>query len=137
MHKIHLISSEFVSKNFFLLTPDEGKLETLEFVVSSWLFVHINFWCSWFLLQILGTTQKKEDKSSQAAVVWARAGATISTPAGSTALLGNCSPFFVIPGLHVTAGRGARALIQTPSELVCIPWPRVSLSRIMKLSPAV
>lgn len=111
VNKIHLISSESVIKNFFLLTPDEGKLETLEVVVSSWLFVHINSWCSRFLLQILGTTQKTKDRSSQAAVACARASATISTPAGSTVLLCKCPPFFVTPGLHVTAGRGARVQI--------------------------
>lgn len=109
--KIHLSSSEFVFKNCFLLTPNEGKFKNLEFVVSSWLFLHINSW--WFLLQILGTTQKKADRSSQAAVVCARASATVSTPAGSSALLYYCPPFFATPGLHVTGGRGARVHINT------------------------
>lgn len=113
MIKIHLNSSEFVIKNFFLVTPNEGQMATLEFVVSSWLFVHINSWCSWFFMQILGTTQKKKDKSSQAAVVCARASATIRTPAGSSALLCSCPPFFATPGLHVTAARGAGVHINT------------------------
>lgn len=96
-----------------------GKLETLEVVVSSWLFVHINSWCSRFLLQILGTTQKTKDRSSQAAVACARASATISTPAGSTVLLCKCPPFFVTPGFHVTAGRGARVQINIHWTCLC------------------
>lgn len=106
----------------------------LSLLLSSWLFVHINSW--WFILLILGTTQKNKDKSSQAAVVCARANATISIPAGSTALLCNCPPFIVTPGLHVTGGRGARVHINTHWTCLC-SLSRVSLSRIMKLPPEV
>lgn len=64
--------------SFFLLTPDERKLETLESVLSSRLFVRINSWFCRVLLWILGTTRKKKDTSSQAAVVSDRASVPLS-----------------------------------------------------------